>query len=44
VSPALDLSLISVLRESLEIFRGQLSGCGTLSGELLADETVGRRS
>ena len=36
MAPALDLRLVSVLREALEIFRSELLGGVALPGELLA--------
>src|ERR1700722_18792865 len=42
MAPALDLGLISILRVTLEILLGELSGCCTFLGELLADERVFR--
>src|SRR5258705_9061756 len=40
MAPALDLRLVSVLREALEIFRSELLGGRALPGELLSDERV----
>jgi hypothetical protein len=40
LSPALDLSLITVLRKAPETFRGLLSGVIEVPGEFLPDERV----
>ena len=38
IAPAFNLCLVSILRITLEIFLGHLSGGRALSSELLADE------
>src|SRR5450432_1117394 len=40
IAPALNLGLIPILRIAGEVFLGQFSGGGMLSGELLANEGV----
>jgi hypothetical protein len=40
VSPALDLSLISVFWETPKVFHGLLPGSRSLTGELLANEWI----
>jgi hypothetical protein len=42
VSPALDLSLISVFWETPKVFHGLLPGGRSFPGELLADERIFR--
>ena len=44
LSPALDLSLVSVLWVTLKVFPRQLSGEGQVAGELLTDVRVARRT